>query len=123
MPVQPKLNNRMLNSLPALSHSLQSHGQCLLLLLLHMALLPLALVKLRRHTTTPISNQCLMHNRLVTTGSPLPGVHRLHEKLMRGVSWLRSMMLMRSWPLPQVLGVGLVLVCQLTSVAPLMAML
>ena len=58
------------------------------------------MIKLRRHTTTPNSDQCLMHSRLVTTGSPLPGVHRLHGKLMHGVSWLRSMMLMRSWPMP-----------------------
>ena len=71
-----------------------------------MALLPLALVKLKRPTTTHNSDQCLMHSRLVT--SPPPGVRRLHRKLMHGVSWLMSVMLMRSWPLPLGLGMDLV---------------
>ena len=89
-----------------------------------MELLPLGLVKLRRPTTTPNNNRYLMHSRLVT--SPPHGVHKLHGRLTHGVSWLRSVMLMRRWPLRPVLDVGLVvvpLVHQLTYVAPLMLLL
>ena len=80
MPVQLRLN-KMLSSLLVLPHPLQSLGQCPLLLL-HMVPLPLALVKLRHHTTNPNSGQCRIHICLVT--SPLHGVPRLCGKLVIG---------------------------------------
>ena len=107
MPVKLELN-RMPNS-RLVRPLLWSPGVGLLyLLLLCMELLPLGLVKLKHPTTTPNNNWYLMHSRLVT--SPRPGVHKLHGRLMHGVSWLRSVMLMRRWPLRLVLDVGLVVV-------------
>ena len=110
MPVRLRLS-KMLSSLLVLPrpHPLRSPGQCPLLPL-RMASLPLAPVRLKRPTTNPNSGQCLIHSRLVT--SPLHGALRLHGKLMHGVLWLRSVVLMRLLPLSPVLDVGQVLAHQ-----------
>ena len=124
MPVQLRLS-KMLSSLLVLPcpDPLWSPGQCPLLPLC-MVPLPLALVRLKHPTTNPNSGWCLIHGCLAT--SPLHGALRLHGKLMHGILWLRSVVLMRPVPLSLVLDVAQVLgappIIRLKLIAPQMRM-